>query len=82
MTYLWCAGLITFKIPFYLVPPIVISFKAQAFFYFETIKIEKQESLKTAQHDKIENVAGSVWLSLFMHDTGMCRLPPMLPGTS
>jgi hypothetical protein len=26
------------------------------------------------QHDKIENGAGSVWLSLFMDGTGKCKL--------
>jgi hypothetical protein len=39
-------------------------------------KIEKKtESLKKFQHDKIENVAGSVWLSLFMDGNGKCKLP-------
>jgi hypothetical protein len=36
---------------------------------------EKMEFQKNAQNDKIENVAGSVWLSLFMDSTGKCTLP-------
>jgi hypothetical protein len=44
-------------------------------------KIENTESLKKDQHDKIENVAGSVWLSLFMDGTGQCKLPSTPPST-
>jgi hypothetical protein len=33
---------------------------------------EKTESLKKAKN---ENVAGSVWLNLFMDSTGKCKLP-------
>jgi hypothetical protein len=39
------------------------------------------ESLKKAQHGKIENVAGSVWLCLFMDGTGKCKLPSTPPST-
>jgi hypothetical protein len=42
-------------------------------------KIEKTESLKKVPHNKIENVAGSVRLSLFMDGTGKCRLPATPP---
>jgi hypothetical protein len=37
--------------------------------------------VKKAQHDKIENVAGSVWLSLFMDGTGKCKFSSTLVGT-
>ena len=33
------------------------------------------EPLKKAQHNKTENVAGSVWLSLFMDGSGKWKLP-------
>jgi hypothetical protein len=33
-------------------------------------KIKKTQSLKKAHHVEIENIAGSVWLSLFMDVTG------------
>jgi hypothetical protein len=36
---------------------------------------EKLETSKKAQHGKIENVAGSVWLNLFMDRNGKCKLP-------
>jgi hypothetical protein len=37
-------------------------------------KIERnKEFLKNVQNDKIENVAGSVSLSLFMDGKGMCK---------
>jgi hypothetical protein len=41
-----------------------------------------KESLKNLQNDKIENVTGSVWLSLFMDGNGMCKLPstPLITG--
>jgi hypothetical protein len=39
------------------------------------------ESLKKAQHNKIENVAGSVWLSLFMNGNGKCKFPSTPPST-
>jgi hypothetical protein len=39
------------------------------------------ESLKKAQYGKIETVAGSVWLSLFMDGTGKCHLPATPPST-
>ena len=42
---------------------------------------KKMEPLKKAQHNKAENVAGSVWLSLFMDGGGMCKLPSMPPST-
>ena len=42
---------------------------------------EKMELLKKAQHNKTENVAGSVWLSLFMDGSGKCKLPSMSPNT-
>jgi hypothetical protein len=45
------------------------------------IKKRKQESPKKAQHGKIENVAGSVWLSLFMDGTAKCKLPSTPPKT-
>jgi hypothetical protein len=34
----------------------------------------KTESLKKAQHEKIENVAGSVWFSLFMDLKGYWKV--------
>ena len=40
-----------------------------------TKNIEKHGPLKEAQHDKIENVADSVWLSLFIDGSGKCELP-------
>jgi hypothetical protein len=46
-------------------------------------KIERnKESLKNAQNDKTEYVAGSVWLNLFMDGTGKCKLPstPLAPA--
>jgi hypothetical protein len=38
-------------------------------------KIEKTISLKKAQYGKINNVAGSVWLILFMDGNEKCKLP-------
>jgi hypothetical protein len=38
-------------------------------FYASTVKKRKYDSLKKVQNGKIENVAGSVSLSLFMDDT-------------
>jgi hypothetical protein len=38
-------------------------------------KKRKTESLRKAQHNKIENVADSVYLSLFMDGAGKCKLP-------
>ena len=35
----------------------------------------KEEPLKKAQNDKIKNLAGSVWLSLFIDGSGKCKLP-------
>jgi hypothetical protein len=43
--------------------------------WYLIVKWRKSESLKKVQHNKIENVAGSVWLSLFMDGTGKCKLP-------
>jgi hypothetical protein len=40
----------------------------------------KKESHKNAQSDKIENVAGSVSLSLFMEGHGRCKLSSTPPG--
>jgi hypothetical protein len=37
-------------------------------------KNRKAESLKKVIHGKIENVVGSVRLSLFMDCTGMCKI--------
>ena len=42
---------------------------------------KKKESFKKVQHNKTENVAGSVSLSLFMDGCGMCKLPSMSPST-
>jgi hypothetical protein len=36
----------------------------------------KKESLNNAQNDQMENVAGSVWLSLFMDGTGSASYRP------
>jgi hypothetical protein len=49
--------------------------------FIRTRKKRKTESLKKAQHDKIENVAGSVWLSLFMDGTVKWKLPSTPPST-
>jgi hypothetical protein len=35
----------------------------------------KTDSLKNTQNDKIENVAGLLWLSLYMDGTGKCKSP-------
>ena len=45
-------------------------------------KIETVGNPKVAQHDKNENVAGSVWLSLFMDGSGNAsyRPRPLAPG--
>jgi hypothetical protein len=40
-----------------------------------------QESLKKVQHNIIENVAGSVWLSLFMDGNVKWKLPSTPPST-
>jgi hypothetical protein len=44
-------------------------------------KIEEAESLKKAQHGNIDNVAGSVSLSLFMGGSGNNKLPSTPPST-
>jgi hypothetical protein len=44
-------------------------------------KIEKKESLTEVQDGKHENVAGSVWLNLFMDGSGNCKLPSTPPST-
>jgi hypothetical protein len=33
-------------------------------------KIEEKGTLKATEHDKYENIAGSVWLSMFMGSNG------------
>jgi hypothetical protein len=33
-------------------------------------KIDEKVTLKTTEHDTYENIAGSVWLSLFMDSNG------------
>ena len=41
---------------------------------------KKMKPLKKTQHNKTENFADSVWLSLFMDGTGKCKLlstPPI-----
>ena len=42
---------------------------------------KKIEPLKKTQRNKIENIAGSVWLSLFMDGIGRYKLPstPLAP---
>jgi hypothetical protein len=39
-------------------------------------KQKKQNSLRKTQNDKIENVAVSIGLSMFMDGTGKCKLSP------
>ena len=51
----------------------------QYFFYFNqhfSLQQEYRENklLKKAQNNKIANVEGSVWLSLFMDGSGNCKL--------
>jgi hypothetical protein len=46
------------------------------------LKYRKLKSLKNAQNGKIENVAGSVWLCLFMSGTGKCKLKSTLPKSA
>jgi hypothetical protein len=41
----------------------------------ELLKIEKNCIPKESQDGKIENVADSLWLSLFKDGTGKCKLP-------
>jgi hypothetical protein len=70
----------------------LFSVKAPDFLHFQldlrfliylyiAINWRKYESLKKAQHGRIENVAGSVWLSLFMDGTVKCKLPST-PGST
>jgi hypothetical protein len=44
-------------------------------------KIEKNEIPKERQNDKIENIAGSVWLSLFMYGNDKLKLLSTHPST-
>ena len=44
-------------------------------------KYRKIEPLKKTQHNKTENVAGSVRLRLFMDSSDNCKLPPMPSST-
>ena len=48
--------------------------------YFQwssVLKYRKKETLKKAQNNKIVNVAGSVWLSLFMDGSVKCKPRPL-----
>jgi hypothetical protein len=46
------------------------------------IKIDEKGTLKATEHDKYENIAGSVWLSLFMISNGNAYYCPrrLAPG--
>jgi hypothetical protein len=36
----------------------------------KSVKIDEKGTLKAIEHDKYENIAGSVWLSLLMGSNG------------
>jgi hypothetical protein len=64
--------------------PSAVKLEIELFIYFsfsskagiELIRIPKE-----VQNDKIENVAGSLWFSLFMDDTGKRKLSSMPNST-
>ena len=63
----------------------LISFKVMYLFYisnFENYKMQKKDTAIEVQYKKIANVAGSVWLSLFMDGIGKCKLLSTSPSTS
>ena len=55
--------------------------RVRIWYLFSIWNTGKKELLKKAQNNKIANVAGSVWLSLFVDGSVKCKLPSTLPSS-